>query len=54
MFPSSEGSMVFITFVGALFPILLNTDPRRRGSSTPRWSRRRAASARGAGGCSPR
>lgn len=25
MFPSSEGSMVFITFVGALFPILLNT-----------------------------
>lgn len=25
MFPSSEGSMMFITFVGALFPILLNT-----------------------------
>lgn len=25
MIPSSEGSMVFITFVGALFPILLNT-----------------------------
>src|SRR5206468_5143765 len=25
MFPSSEGSMVFITFVGALYPILLNT-----------------------------
>jgi len=25
MFPSSEGSMVFITFMGALFPILLNT-----------------------------
>ena len=25
MFPSSEMSMVFITFVGALFPILLNT-----------------------------
>lgn len=25
MFPSSEGSMVFITFVGALFPILLAT-----------------------------
>jgi NitT/TauT family transport system permease protein len=25
MFPSSEGSMIFITFVGALFPILLNT-----------------------------
>jgi NitT/TauT family transport system permease protein len=25
MFPSAEGSMVFITFVGAFFPILLNT-----------------------------
>ncbi|MCJ2144436.1 ABC transporter permease [Methylobacterium sp. E-066] len=25
MFPSSEASMVFITFTGALFPILLNT-----------------------------
>ena len=25
MFPSSEGSMVFITFLGALFPILLAT-----------------------------
>ncbi|WP_151448543.1 ABC transporter permease [Lacisediminimonas profundi] len=25
MFPSSEASMVFITFVGALFPILLST-----------------------------
>ena len=25
MFPSSELSMVFITFTGALFPILLNT-----------------------------
>jgi NitT/TauT family transport system permease protein len=25
MFPSSEGSMVFITFIGALFPIVLNT-----------------------------
>jgi NitT/TauT family transport system permease protein len=25
IFPSSEGSMVFITFIGALFPILLNT-----------------------------
>jgi len=25
MFPSAEGSMVFITFTGALFPILLNT-----------------------------
>ncbi|MFD1331818.1 ABC transporter permease [Methylopila musalis] len=25
MFPSSEGSMIFITFIGALFPIVLNT-----------------------------
>ncbi len=25
MFPSSEASMVYITFIGALFPILLNT-----------------------------
>lgn len=25
MFPSSEGSMIFITFVGAFFPILLST-----------------------------
>jgi NitT/TauT family transport system permease protein len=25
MFPSSEMSMIFITFIGALFPILLNT-----------------------------
>jgi NitT/TauT family transport system permease protein len=25
MFPSSEASMIFITFMGALFPILLNT-----------------------------
>jgi len=25
MFPSSEASMIFITFLGALFPILLNT-----------------------------
>ncbi len=25
MFPSSEGSMIYITLVGALFPILLNT-----------------------------
>jgi NitT/TauT family transport system permease protein len=25
MFPSSEGSMIFITFIGALFPILLST-----------------------------
>jgi NitT/TauT family transport system permease protein len=40
MFPSSELSMVFITFIGALFPILLNTihgvegvDPRLVASS---------------------
>lgn len=49
MFPSSEGSMVFITFVGALFPILLNTihgvhgvDPRlvasARSLGTRRWA----------------
>ena len=25
IFPSSEASMIFITFIGALFPILLNT-----------------------------
>ena len=25
MFPSSELSMIYITFIGALFPILLNT-----------------------------
>ena len=25
LFPSSEASMVFITFIGALFPVLLNT-----------------------------
>ena len=25
MFPSSEGSMIYITFIGALFPILLST-----------------------------
>ncbi|MFT4048009.1 MAG: ABC transporter permease [Solimonas sp.] len=25
LFPSSEASMIFITFIGALFPILLNT-----------------------------
>ena len=48
MFPSSEGSMIFITFVGALFPILLNTihgvhgvDPRliasARSLGTRRW-----------------
>jgi NitT/TauT family transport system permease protein len=40
MFPSSEMSMVYITFIGALFPILLNTihgvegvDPRLVASS---------------------
>jgi NitT/TauT family transport system permease protein len=49
MFPSSEGSMVFITFVGAVFPILLNTihgvhgvDPRliasARSLGTRRWA----------------
>lgn len=48
MFPSSEGSMIFITLVGALFPILLNTihgvegvDPRlvasARSLGTRRW-----------------
>lgn len=48
MFPSSEGSMVFITFIGALFPILLSTihgveavDPRliasARSLGTGRW-----------------
>ena len=53
-FPSSELSMIFITFVGALFPILLNTihgaesvDPRLvasargAGSSSCRWCCRR-------------
>jgi NitT/TauT family transport system permease protein len=49
MFPSSEGSMIYITFVGALFPILLNTihgveavDPRliaaARSLGSGRWS----------------
>jgi NitT/TauT family transport system permease protein len=48
MFPSSEGSMVFITFIGALFPILLSTihgvegvDPRliasARSLGSGRW-----------------
>ena len=47
MFPSSEGSMVFITFVGALFPILLNTvhgvarvDPRLVASARSLGTRR--------------
>ena len=49
MFPSSEASMIFITFTGALFPILLNTihgvhgvDPRliasARSLGTRRWA----------------
>jgi len=49
MFPSSEGSMVFITFIGALFLILLNTihgveavDPRlvasARSLGSGRWA----------------
>ena len=48
MFPSSEASMIFITFVGAVFPILLNTihgvenvDPRliasARSLGTREW-----------------
>ena len=48
MFPSAEGSMVFITFTGAVFPILLNTihgvqaiDPRliasARSLGTRHW-----------------
>lgn len=44
MFPSSEGSMIFITFVGALFPILLNTIHGVQGVDT-----RLIASARGLG-----
>ena len=49
MFPSSELSMVFITFIGALFPILLNTihgaegvDPRLIASARSLGSGRRA------------
>lgn len=49
MFPSSEFSMIFITFIGALFPILLNVihgveavDPRliasARSLGSGRWS----------------
>ncbi|ULX52282.1 ABC transporter permease [Cupriavidus taiwanensis] len=49
MFPSSELSMIFITFIGALFPILLNTihgvertDPRlvatARSLGARRWT----------------
>lgn len=47
MFPSSEGSMMFITFIGALFPILLNTingvervDPRLIASARSLGTRR--------------
>lgn len=47
MFPSSELSMVFITFTGALFPILLNTihgveavDPRLIASARSLGSKR--------------
>lgn len=49
MFPSSELSMAFITFIGALFPILLNTvhgvegvDPRLIASARSLGSGRRA------------
>lgn len=49
MFPSSELSMVFITFTGALFPILLNTvhgvegvDPRLIASAKSLGAGRRA------------
>ncbi|WP_110950702.1 ABC transporter permease [Pseudomonas bohemica] len=49
MFPSSELSMVFITFTGALFPILLNTvhgveavDPRLIASARSLGAGRRA------------
>jgi NitT/TauT family transport system permease protein len=50
MFPSSEMSMIFITFVGALFPILLNTihgvenvDPRLIASARSLGSGRTSA-----------
>jgi len=49
MFPSSELSMIFITFTGALFPILLNTihgvegvDPRLIASARSLGGTRRA------------
>jgi NitT/TauT family transport system permease protein len=49
MFPSSEMSMIFITFIGALFPILLNTihgveavDPRLIASARSLGSGRRS------------
>ena len=49
MFPSSELSMMFITFTGALFPILLNTVHGVEGVDPPSHCRRRAASARETG-----
>lgn len=49
MFPSSEMSMIYITFIGALFPILLNTihgvegvDPRLIASARSLGGTRRA------------
>jgi len=49
MFPSSEMSMIYITFIGALFPILLNTihgvegvDPRLIASAKSLGSGRRS------------
>lgn len=49
MFPSSEMSMIYITFIGALFPILLNTihgvegvDPRLIASARSLGSGRRS------------
>lgn len=49
MFPSSEISMIYITFIGALFPILLNTihgvegvDPRLIASARSLGSGRRS------------
>lgn len=49
MFPSAEMSMIYITFIGALFPILLNTihgvegvDPRLIASARSLGSGRRA------------
>ena len=48
MFPSSEMSMMFITFIGALFPILLNTIHGVEGVDRAWWPPR-AASAPAAG-----
>jgi NitT/TauT family transport system permease protein len=47
MFPSSELSMIFITFIGALFPIVLNTV-----HGVANIDRRLVASARSLGGTS--